>query len=127
MRKCLYIIAVLLITACSKQVADDLCCNLTLKLISPFEQPIIALSVDNSLPGNFIRNLNTGEEYDFPVFVNGKCEINVLKGVYVISFDGTAALPDGSGRLVRSSEFSSPNNAVTLTEDGTVELNLLIL
>lgn len=127
MRKCLYIIALLLIAACSKHAGDELCCNLTLRLVSPFEQPIIALSVDNSLPGNFLRNLNTGEEYDFPVFVNGKCEITVLRGVYVISFDGIAGLADGSGKLVRCSDYSSTNNAVTVTEDKTVELNLLVL
>ena len=124
MKRILPILLALLLSACTKTAEDRLLCQVTLRL----DREIVALTIDNSLPGNYFRNLNTGETYDFPVFVNGKCEIRVLKGVYVIAFDGTAAFADGSGRRVRSAEHSSTTTAVTLTGDEeTVTLSLLEL
>ena len=52
----------------------------------------------------------------------------MLKGVYVISFDGVAALPDGSGKKVRCAEYATLLTAVSLTEDvQTLELPLIVM
>jgi len=98
----------------------------TLQLES--EEPIVALTIDNSLPGNYFRNLNTGEQYQYPVFVNGKCELQVLKGIYVLSFDGVAASAEGKARKVRMTKYATTLDAVQLTEDqATITLPLVNL
>ena len=85
-----------------------------------------AIRVDNSVKGNFFSNLNTGERYDYPLFVNGKCTLKVLKGVYIFAFDGTATLTDGSTRRVRCYEHRSPNDSVNII-DGDVEITIELL
>ena len=123
MKKLALILSLLVLVSCTKQ---NLFCRVTLQVES--EQPIVALTVDNSLTGNYFRNLNTGETYPFPVFVNGKCEEQVLKGVYVLAFDGVAAYADGTARRVRSAQYATMLDAVTLTGDNvTVTLKLLDL
>ena len=123
MKKLALILSLLVLVSCTKQ---NLFCRVTLQVES--EQPIVALTVDNSLTGNYFRNLNTGETYPFPVFVNGKCEVQVLKGVYVLAFDGVAAYADGTARRVRSAQYATMLDAVTLTGDNvTVTLKLLDL
>ncbi len=123
MRKLIVILSLLSLVSCSR---ENLCCKVTLLLDS--EEPIVALTVDNSLPGNYFRNLNTGETYDYPAFVNGRCEVEVLKGVYVLAFDGVAAFSDGSARQVRMAEYASSLKAVSLTADqAEVKLKLLEL
>lgn len=72
------------------------------------------------------RNLNTGEEYSYPLFVNGSCALKVLKGVYIFAFDGTATLPDGSTCRVRCYEHRSPNDSVNILDDD-VELTFELL
>ena len=119
----LILLSLLVLVSCTKQ---NLFCRVTLQVES--EQPIVALTVDNNLAGNYFRNLNTGETYPFPVFVNGKCEVQVLKGVYVLAFDGVAAYADGSAQRVRSAQYATMLDAVTLTGDNvTVTLKLLDL
>ena len=60
--------------------------------------------------------------------MNGKCELSVLKGVYVLAFDGVAAYADGSAHRVRSAQYATMLNAVTLTgDDVTVTFKLLNL
>ena len=87
---------------------------------------LVSIRVDNSLKGNFFRNLNTGEEYSYPLFVNGSCALKVLKGVYIFAFDGTATLPDGSTCRVRCYEHRSPNDSVNILDDD-VELTFELL
>jgi len=87
---------------------------------------MVALTIDNTLTGNYFRNLNTGETYDYPVFVNGKCELRVLKGVYVLAFDGVGAFQDGTAIRVRSAQYATMLDAVSLTEDEVV-VNLKLL
>ena len=123
MKKFALILSLLVLASCSRQ---NLFCRVTLQVDSA--QPVVALTVDNSLEGNYFRNLNTGETYPFPVFVNGKCELQVLKGVYVLAFDGLAAYADGTARRVRSAQYATMLDAVTLTADeATVTLKLLEL
>lgn len=123
MKKLALILSLLVLVSCTKQ---NLFCRVTLQVES--EHPMVALTVDNTLAGNYFRNLNTGETYPFPVFVNGKCELPVLKGVYVLAFDGVAAYADGSAHRVRSAQYATMLDAVTLTgDDVTVTLKLLNL
>ncbi len=123
MKKLALICSLLVLVSCTKQ---NLFCRVTLQVES--ELPVVALTVDNTLAGNYFRNLNTGETYPFPVFVNGKCELQVLKGVYVLAFDGLAAYADGTARRVRSAQYATMLDAVTLTGDNaTVTLKLLNL
>ena len=68
-------------------------------------------------PGNRFRNLNTGQSYPFPTFVNNSGVLEVLKGVYVVSFDGDALFQDGSHATVRFTEWGTPSSAITLMED----------
>ncbi|MBR0244904.1 MAG: hypothetical protein IJQ61_00325 [Bacteroidales bacterium] len=123
MKKLALILSLLVLVSCTKQ---NLFCRVTLQVES--EHPMVALTVDNTLAGNYFRNLNTGETYPFPVFVNGKCELSVLKGVYVLAFDGVAAYADGGAHRVRSAQYATMLDAVTLTgDDVTVTLKLLNL
>lgn len=123
MKKLALILFLSLLISCTRQ---NLFCRVTLQVEA--ERPMVALTVDNSLEGNYLRNLNTGETYPFPVFVNGKCEVQVLKGVYVLAFDGVAAYADGTARRVRSAQYATMLDAVTLAEDeAVVTLKLLEL
>ncbi len=123
MKKPALILLLLLLVSCTRQ---NLFCHVTLQVET--EQPIVALTIDNTLAGNYFRNLNTGETYNFPVFVNGKCELQVLKGVYVFAFDGVGAFSDGTARRVRSAQYATMLDAVSLTEDeAVVSLKLLEL
>lgn len=123
MKRLALILSLVLLVSCARQ---SLFCRVTLQVESGTS--MVALTVDNSLSGNYFRNLNTGETYPIPVFVNGKCELQVLKGVYILAFDGVAAYADGSARRVRSAQYATTLDAVTLTDDeATVALQLLEL
>lgn len=95
----------LLLASCAKQ--EDVMCLLTLTAQMPSGEKIVALNVDSQSGGNYFRNLNTGETYAIPMLVNGKASMNILKGVYVISFDGIAALSDGKGKKVRCAQYAT--------------------
>lgn len=124
MKKWIVIILVpVVFLSCTKQ---DIYCRVTLE--ARMESPSVAISIDNSLEGNYFKNINTGDRYPLPLFVNGRCEITVLKGFYMIAFDGVSAGADGTARRVRSAQYASAPLAVDLTKDSaTVVLNLLEL
>lgn len=113
-----------LVASCSRGT-EDIYSDVTLNAVCG-DVKLVSIRVDNSLKGNFFRNLNTGEEYDWPLFVNGGCMLRVLKGVYVFAFDGTATLPDGTTRKVRCYEHRSPNDSVNILDD-EVELTFELL
>lgn len=118
--------ACLLTGGCTKEM--PLFCDLTLRLVQPEGFEAVTVQVDNALQGNMLRNYNTGQDYDYPLFVNGKASLRVLKGVYLISFDGKATLSDGSVRTVRFSGYNAPDKAVSLLEDRmTLELEIRVL
>ena len=122
----LIVLTALLLAACTKQ--EEVMCQLTLTAQMPSGEKIVALTVDQKSTGNYFRNLNTGETYPIPLIVNGKATLSVLKGVYVISFDGVAALSDGSAKKVRCADFATLLTAVSLTEDvQTLELPLILM
>ena len=77
---------------------------------------------------SYFRNLNTLEEYKYPTFVNGKGFLKVLKGVYIISFDGIATLENGAVKRVRCTQHSMPLSAAVLTGDEeTLSLSMFVL
>lgn len=119
----------LLITAigCNKTSNDDIFSTVTL-VAHCDEAKLISIRVDNTVKGNYFQNLNNGLKYDFPYFTNGKCTIKVLKGVYIVAFDGEAILEDGRTRKVRCYEHRSPNDSINILE-GQAELtfNLMLL
>lgn len=113
-----------LVLSCGRGV-DDIYSTVTLNAVCG-DMNLVSIRVDNSQKGNFFRNLNTGEEYSYPMFVNGACTLKILKGVYIFAFDGTATLPDGSTCRVRCYEHRSPNDSVNILDDD-VELTFELL
>jgi len=114
--------------SCMKVIPGGETCHVVLQAQLPSGENIVALQVDNSLPGNLIKNINTGEAYSIPVFVNGLCELDVLKGVYIITFDGVAALSSGKGYKVRCTDHATILTAVSLVEDSSnVTLKLQVM
>ena len=124
-----YVAAVVLfltLSGCSKE--RQVFCDLTLRLVQPDDLQAVTVRTDNTLPGNVLRNYNTGQNYDFPLFVNGAANLRVLKGVYLIAFDGVATLSDGSVRTFRFSGYNAPDKAVSILDDvQTVELEVRAL
>ncbi len=118
--------SVLLLTACGKNTDQNLFSTVTLHAVLPDAGNMVSIRIDPSLKGNFFRNVNTGENYEYPLFVNGYCTVQVQKGVYMLGFDGKATFADGTEKNVRCSRYSSATSAVNLLEDvETVELTLM--
>lgn len=113
-----------LVLSCGRGI-DEIYSTVTLNAVCG-DMNLVSIRVDNSQKGNFFRNLNTGEEYSYPMFVNGNCTLKILKGVYIFAFDGTATLPDGSTCRVRCYEHRSPNDSVNILDD-SVELTVELL
>lgn len=124
MKNIVFIILLLFLISCGQNV-DDIYSNVTLNAVCG-DMQLPAIRVDNSVKGNYFSNLNTGKRYDYPLFVNGKCTLKVLKGVYIFAFDGTATLTDGSTRRVRCYEHRSPNDSVNIIDDD-VEITIELL
>ena len=101
MKKALILCCLLFLTACTKAVQEKMMCTLTLQTELSDGRVPVSITVDPALPGNRFRNLNTGQSYPFPTFVNNSGVLEVLKGVYVVSFDGDALFQDGSHATVR--------------------------
>ena len=129
MRYKLLIVSLLaLLGGCTKPAVDKLHCQLSLQAVLPDGRQAVSIAVDPALPGNQLRNLNTGISYPFPTFVNNLGSLQVQKGVYVISFDGDALFADGSHATVRFSAYGTPATAVNLMGDTEVlDLKLTIL
>lgn len=104
-----------LVLSCERGV-DEIYSTVTLNAVCG-DMNLVSIRVDNTQKGNFFRNLNTGEEYSYPMFVNGTCTLKILKGVYIFAFDGIATLPDGSTCRVRCYEHRSPNDSVNILDD----------
>jgi len=122
----LTLLSILILSSCVKNADQNIYCTVTLEAVLPDGGDIITLEIDDSLKGNFFRNYNTHQEYEFPIFANNKCKLTVLKGLYLIAFDGTAQLSDGTYVTVRSAEYTAM--AASLLEDEqTLTLNLTIL
>lgn len=128
MKKALILCCLILLTACTKAVQEKMMCTLALQTELSDGRVPVSITVDPALPGNQFRNLNTGQSYAFPTFVNNKGAMEVLKGVYMVAFDGEALFQDGSRATVRFSEWSTPSSAITLMEDRQeIVLKLVVL
>ena len=102
---------------CTPSLEKNVMCTVLLRVSLPTGEDVVTLDVDPSLSGNIFFNMNTGINYPFPQFQNNSCVMEVQKGVYQISFEGVATLPDGSRRNVRFTRWSDPVNAVNLLQD----------
>lgn len=128
LRIILLLLAASLITGCGKEGISEIYTDVTIILDMPDGSGIVSLAIDNTVEGNFLRNMNTLREYNFPVFTSNTATIRLLKGIYVIGFDGTAILSDGTVRTVRSAQYHYPEKAVILTGGNeTLTLKLTVL
>lgn len=125
MKKAL-VIFLLALTACSGKVEPELFSTVEIVLSTPDGKDVKSMTVDPSLPGNKFLNLNTGINYPFPEFEDGKASMKVQKGVYSVAFDGKAVMEDGSSRTLRSYAHSDPVKAVNLVS-GTETLVLDVI
>ena len=118
---CLYILAVsvcaVMFSGCTEYDDAGLFTSLTLETELPDGAKAVLVTADNSLKGTFIRNVNTLQSFDYPAFVNGRCTLRIPRGVYMLSFDGTATLDDGSKIKVRYAGNNTYESAVTLLEE----------
>lgn len=127
MKKFLLLISSLLFLCSCRAEKDDIYSTVELRAMCQ-DAEFVSIKVDNSLQGNFFRNLNTGMEYDYPLFIGGRCSLKVLKGVYIFAFDGVGTCPDGSTRKVRCYSHRSPNDSVNILEDSSeIEFDLMLL
>lgn len=104
-------------SGCTKYDDAGLFTSLTLETELPDGAKAVLVTADNSLKGTFIRNVNTLQSFDYPAFVNGRCTLRIPRGVYMLSFDGTATLDDGSKIKVRYAGNNTYESAVTLLEE----------
>lgn len=120
--------ALLCLCACVRDTDMDLYVNVSMRTVLPGGEEIRSMRIDMSDGGNYFRNLNTGQEYEFPTFTDGQADMKVLKGVYTYAFDAIAQLHDGKWISVRCAEHNAPAKAVSLLEDNSVmEINLMEL
>ncbi len=120
--------AILCLCSCARDTAMELYVNVSMRTVLPGGEEISSMRIDMSDEGNYFRNLNTGQEYEFPTFTDGQADMKVLKGVYTYAFDAIAQLPDGKWISVRCAEHNAPAKAISLLEDNAVmEINLMKL
>ncbi len=114
---------------CEKDSNQNIFTIVTLNVTCPsVNAEIERVEVDNSLDGSFIRDLNTRQEYEIPVFQVGTTTVKLKKGIYMISFDGKAVFSDGQRKKVRFAGHNSPSTAVELLNDKeTLNLELTVL
>ena len=114
----------ILLCGCEKYSGQNVFTIVTLNVTCPsVNAEIERVEVDNSLDGSFIRDLNTRQEYEIPVFQVGTTTVKLKKGIYLISFDGKAVFSDGQRKKVRFAGHNSPSTAVELLNDKEI-LNL---
>ena len=115
-------------SGCTEYDDAGLFTSLTLETELPDGAEAVLVTADNSLKGTFIRNVNTLQSFDYPAFVGGRCTLRIPRGVYMLSFDGTATLDDGSKVKVRYAGNNTYESAVTLLDASeTLVLKLTVL
>lgn len=121
-------VCVVMFSACTEYDDAALFTSLTLETELPDGAKAVLVTADNSLRGTFIRNVNTLQTFDYPAFVGGRCTVRIPRGVYMLSFDGTAVLEDGSKLKVRYAGNNTYESAVTLLDaNETMILELTVL
>ncbi len=127
MKKAL-VILLLALTACSGKLEQEMFTEVEMVLSTPDGKGVQSMTVSSSLKGNKFLNLNTGINYPFPEFKDGKATIKVQKGVYNIAFDGKAVMEDGSSCTLRSYEYTDPVKAVNfLSANESITLEVIYL
>lgn len=114
MKKTILGIVLLILSACSGRVEPVLFTEVEMVLATPDGLGVRSMTVDPQLPGNKFLNLNTGRNYPYPAFADGKALLTVQKGVYTLAFDGKAEMEDGTTRTLRSYAHADPIKAVNL-------------
>lgn len=133
MRKSVLIIIAVIASAlacgCTKDADQNIFTYVTFEVTCPsVDATVERLVPDTTLAGTFIRDINTLQEYEVPIFQVGTANLRLRKGVYLISFDGEATFSNGQTRSVRFSKYTSPENAIQLLDDSeTVTLELTLL
>lgn len=121
-------IALSCLCSCARDADMDIYVHVSMHTVLPGGEEIRSMRIDMSDGGNYFRNLNTGQEYEYPTFTDGRADMKVLKGVYTYAFDAIAQLPDGKWISVRCAEHGTPAKAVSLLDDDAVmEINLMVL
>lgn len=111
--------------SCTKE--QDIMCEVTFIATLPDGSSFLSMEVDPAPKGNFLRNLNTRQDFDFPVFVNGTGQIRVLRGMYYLAFDAEVMMPDGTRKNVRCAQYNSPEKSLPLLgAQETVSLQLTL-
>lgn len=125
----IFLMLPLILCGCEKDSGQNIFTIVTINVTCPsVEAAIERVEVDNSLDGSFIRDLNTRQEYEIPVFQVGTTTVKLKKGIYMISFDGKAVFSDGQRKKVRFAAYNSPATAVELLNDKeTLNLELTVL
>ncbi len=127
------IIGLILLSAavcgCEKNPDENIFTIVTMNVTCPaVKAGIERVEIDNSLDGSFIRDLNTRQTYEIPVFQVGSATVRLRKGIYMISFDGKAVFSDGQRKKVRFAGYNSPMTSVKLLGDKeTLNLELTVL
>jgi len=115
----------LIFASCTKNADQNIYAVVELEVVMDDGRSVESLKVDTTVEGNFFRNYNTYQDYGFPEISSGKGTLTVLKGMYMISFDGLATFSDGTSATVRCSQYGDPSKAVSLIEDAqTLTLTL---
>lgn len=117
------ILILLVAHSCTKE--QDIMCEVTFTATLSDGTRFLSMVVDPEPKGNFMRNLNTRQDFDFPVFVNGTGKISVLRGMYYLAFDAEVTMADGSTKSVRCTQYNSPEKSIPLLE-AQVEVPLLL-
>lgn len=104
-------------SACSDDNPDNNYTNVEMKVALPSGEQIVLLTPDNGNAGTFLRNVNNYFEYEIPVFVDNRATMRIEKGVYIMAFDGSATMADGTIRRVRMTAHSVMRDAIELTSD----------
>lgn len=115
------------LSACEKPLDQNIWCEVTFTAVLPDGSTFLLMEIDPLPDGNFLRNLNTRQDFELPLFVNGTGQVRVLKGMYYLAFDAEALFADGTRKRVRSSQYNSPEMSLRLLEDtAAVELRLTV-
>lgn len=123
----LLVTALTALSACEKQPDQNIWCHVTFNTVLSDGSVFLSMEVDPQPDGNFLRNLNTQQDFDFPVFVNGSGQVRLLKGMYYLAFDAQAVFPDGTRKRVRCTQYNSPEKSIALLEDtASVEIQLTV-
>ena len=123
-----FLLAACLLSACVKDADQNIFSNVTLHAYVPGGENIVMMTVDPTLKGNQFLNINTRQNYAYPVFANGYATLRVQKGLYIVALDAEATYADGSVHTVRCSQHNASDLAAFVLDDSVnLELEMTLL